>query len=187
MRVVVITPADPVISLEEAKEHLKVLASDDDALITSMVAAATAHIDGPDGWLGRSIGVQTLEARFYLPNCSVIRLPFKPVIGLVSVKYLDFNDVEQTADNADFQLYGADLGPVASQWPWEGGSMRREAGRVQYQAGYAVVPAPIRAAILLMVGDLYKFRQTSITGTIASEIPMSTTVTNLLGPFRIWS
>jgi hypothetical protein len=36
-----------------------------------------------------------------------------------------------------------------------------------------------------MVGDLYAFRET--VGAISGSIQMSTTVQNLLGPFRDWS
>lgn len=48
------------------------------------------------------------------------------------------------------------------------------------------MPAPIRAAILLMVGDLYRNRDTTAVGTI-SKIDMSTTVENLLAPFRVFA
>lgn len=65
MRVVVVSPPEPVISFEEAAEHLKLGGNQAErALVEGMIAAATATIDGPDGWLGRSLGAQTLEARF---------------------------------------------------------------------------------------------------------------------------
>jgi len=187
MRVFVVTPPQPVVSLEEAKSQLKVSGTGEDTLITGYIAAATQTLDGPGGWLGRALGVQTLEARFDLmpPADRTVDLPFPPAIDLVSAKYLDSNDAEQTADLADFELLGNELIPAASAFPWEGGSLRREAGRVQYRAGYETIPAPIKAAILLMVGDLYRFRETASVFQM-SEVPMSTSVLALLNPLRVW-
>ncbi len=187
MRVSVVTPPFPIVTWEEADDHLKLdRDSDQRAYVDGLVAAATAHIDGPEGWLGRAIGEQVLEARFSLSVCDTVRLPCPPVIDLVSVKYLDAGGVEQTAAIDAFELYGAELAPVAS-WPWLGGSTRREAGRVRYRAGYALPPAPIKAAILLMVGDLHRFRSTATDMSVAPRaIPMSTTVESLLAPYRVF-
>ena len=185
MRVFVITPPAPL-DLDEMKAHLRVEGDDEDTLIQAYVAAATAHIDGPDGWLGRAIGVQILEVRCDTLTCGdCIRLPFPPVIELVSVSYLDATGVEQMADLEDFEVMGRDLVASGAEWPWLGGSTRREAVRIRYRAGYETVPAPIRAAILLMVGDLYRNRETVSAGAM-TQVPMSTTVENLLAPFRVF-
>ncbi len=185
MRVFVITPPDPL-DLDEVKAHLRVEGDDEDTLIEAYVAAATSHIDGPDGWLGRAIGVQILEARCDTLTCGdCIRLPFPPVIELVSVSYLDATNVEQMADLEDFEVMGRDLVASDSNWPWVGGSTRREAVRIRYRAGYEAIPAPIKAAILLMVGDLYRNRETVSAGAM-THVPMSTTVENLLAPFRVF-
>jgi hypothetical protein len=61
MIVNVIEPPGEVISLVDAKKHLRVDHGDDDDYITGLVAAAVAWLDGPAGWLGRALGVQTLE------------------------------------------------------------------------------------------------------------------------------
>ncbi|WP_109808413.1 head-tail connector protein [Sphingosinithalassobacter portus] len=194
MRVIVVTPPEPVVSWADADAHLKL---DGDvtqqAIVEGYIASATEHVDGPvapDGGLGRALGVQTLEARFDRAEIgSHILLPFPPAIELVSVTYLDADGEEQVADLADFELLGRDLIPVGSSWPWSDGSTRREAVRIRYDAGYTTLPAPIRAAILLMVGDLYANRETVTVGASvqARGIPMSTSVSNLLNPFRVYS
>ncbi len=185
MRVFVITPPDPLV-LDEVKAHLRVEGDDEDTLIEAYVAAATAHIDGPDGWLGRAIGIQILEARCDTLTCGdCIRLPFPPVIELVSVSYLDGTGVEQMADLDEFEVMGRDLVASGSEWPWIGGSTRREAVRIRYRAGYETIPAAIKAAILLMVGDLYRNRETVSAGAM-TQVPMSTTVENLLAPYRVF-
>jgi hypothetical protein len=50
----------------------------------------------------------------------------------------------------------------------------------------AAVPAPIKAAVLLMVGDLYENRETVAEGAPA-PVEMSMTVERLLSPYRVWS
>lgn len=185
MRVVVVTPPEPVVSLDEAKDHLRVEGGDDDAVITGMIAAATAHIDGPSGWLGRAIGVQTLEARIDTFDLGGTVLPYPPVISVTSVKYVDPAGVEQTLAGG-YEVLGEQIAPVwGTAWP----SIRttREAVRVRYQAGYSTLPAPIRAAILLMVGDLHRNRGEAVIGIISASVAMSTTVANLLAPYRVYA
>lgn len=188
MRVTVVTPPNPVISFAEAAEHLRLGRNQaEKTLVEAFIAAATGHIDGPEGWLRRSLGPQTLEARFTdFVGGSLVRLPFGPVITLVAVEFLDANDDPVQANIDDFELMGNDLAAVGSSFAWEGCSTRREAIRVQYVAGYEYgIPAPIRAAILLMVGDLYRNRDTTAVVQM-SAVPMSTTVEGLLQPYRVF-
>jgi uncharacterized phiE125 gp8 family phage protein len=196
MRVRVVTPPPPVVSWEDADAHLKLDGDETQkALVEGLIAAATGHLDGPAGWLGRALGPQTLEARaerFWSPG----RLPYPPHISIESVKYVDANGVLQTVSPDQYELEGGELLPAHGfAWP----SVRGDRGgvRLRYRAGYVAdpvadplvpaLPAPIRAAILLMVGDLYRFRETAVSGTIAASIPMSATVENLLATFRVFA
>jgi uncharacterized phiE125 gp8 family phage protein len=183
MRVLVITPPEPVVSLEEAKAHLRVLANDEDALITTYVAAATGHIDGPDGWLGRAIGAQTLEARGHVFRDAMV-LPYPPIIEIVSVKHLDAAGAEVTLLASEYEVRGSLIGSAfGRRWPAVG--VHDEAIRIRYRAGYEAVPPAIKAAILLMTEDLYANRGTVAAGQ-SVKVDMSTTVENLLSPFQVW-
>jgi len=185
MRVVVTAPPEPVVDVELAKAHLRVDGDGEDTLIEAYVAAATAHLDGPAGWLGRAIGEQTLELRCGR-FCNPLPLPYGPVQSVESVKYIDTNGAEQTADEALYVLNGNSVGlTYRSSWPSLRGDV--EGVRVEYVAGYAPgeVPAPIIAAILLMTGDLFASRES--TGQVTAAINMSTTVEALLAPYRIWN
>lgn len=187
MRVLVITPPEPVVTWEDADAHLKLSGDESDKLyVEGLIAASTGHIDGPEGWLGRALGVQTLEARFAALDTvfSRVSLPYPPLIELVSVSFLDAGGVEQTAAIGDVDTFGSDLVSVTDLWPWVGGSPRREAIRVRYKAGYPNgIPAAVRVAILMMVGDMYRNRVTTQPGA-QSVVPMSTKVEDLLEPFR---
>jgi len=189
MRVVVVNAPDPVVSWEEAQAHLRLDGDAEKAVVEGMIAAATAHIDGPSGWLGRAIGMQELEVRFSLCfHGRTLRLPYPPVAELISVKYLGADNVERTADIEDFDLFDGQLGPEGSEWIWLGGSMREDAGRIRYRAGYAEVPAAIKAAVLLMVGDLHRFRSSASDMNITpTSIPMAAGVNDLLQPFRVYA
>lgn len=184
MRVVVVTPPDPALPLDLVKRHLRVEGDADNTLIASYIEAATEHLDGPAGWLGRALGVQTLEAHLDNFDCGSIRLPYPPVIEIVSITYVDAAGVDQTIAADRYELLGPSLVPVyGASWPrprWQ-----REAVRVRYHAGYAQLPAAIRAALLLVIGDLWNNRETAGWGVV-TEIPMPASVTALLTPFRVW-
>jgi uncharacterized phiE125 gp8 family phage protein len=190
MRVVVITPPEPILEPADARVQLRLDGAADDAFLTLAISAATASIDGPTGWLGRAIGRQTLEARlndFTGEDCpgDGITLPFPPIHEISSVKYTDSNGAEQTVAGANYRLEGRQLiAAYGVSWP----TARNEAGavRVQFLAGYDPVPDPIKQAVLIMVGDLYRFRDSVAVGTIATSVPHSATVENLLAPFRVF-
>lgn len=183
MRVVVVNPPAQVVSLDEAKIHLGVDGQDNDMLINAYVAAATAHIDGPDGWLGRSIGIQTLEARDDRFR-DAMALSYGPIIDIVSVEYLDATGTAIAVPPADYELRGWIIGSAFGR-RWPAAVDHPESIRIRYRAGYEVVPPAIKAAILLMTGDLFRNRET-VAADASSMIPMTTTVTNLLTPFRVW-
>ena len=184
MSVSVVTPPEPVVTLARVKQHLRVLHDAEDDLIESYVAAATAMVDAPGGWLGRAIGMQILEARFDQFDANGLLLPAPPIEELVSVKYIDRDNIEREVDLADCALFDRELVPAHGK-RWPRALDRRESVMVRYRAGYDPVPAAIISAVLLMVGDLYANRETASEG-LKSEIQMSATVQNLLAPYRVY-
>lgn len=198
MRPFVVTPPAPIVAWEEADAHLRLDGDEDQrTMVERLVKTATSHIDGPGGWLNRALGPQTIEVRMCGFGNGLIRLPYAPVIDIVSAHYLDGLGQPQLIDPAAYELFGDVLGNAWGQsWPTPGAYRgRAETVRIQYRAGFAVdpaadpvvhnVPEPIRHAILLMVGDMYRFPETVAEGTVG-VVPMSTTVENLLQPFQIY-
>lgn len=161
MHTVVVVPPDPVVTVDEAKSHLRIDGNDEDSLIGIYVAAATSHIDGPSGSLGRCVGVQTLEVE--LPLCrQSIRLPYPPIIDIDTVTSVDGDGSETLLDASDYVLADGRLRPpLGKTWPNSGS--RGGLLRVRYRAGYGLtsdppvqaLPPSIRSAILLMTAGLY--------------------------------
>jgi uncharacterized phiE125 gp8 family phage protein len=186
-------PATPVVSLAEAKNHLRIFHSDDDAYIDSLVAAAIGLIDGADGWLGRAIGAQTWQCSVDRFPCSDayahagrIHIPLAPLVSITSVKYTGTDGVE--ADVVGFRTFGAGstqpgyvLPAVGSSWPST--QCEPESVRITFNAGYATVPQGIKHAILLMVGSLYENREDIGDGKMV-ELPLASKA--LLMPHRNW-
>ncbi len=184
-------PATDVVSLEAAKAHLRVDSAGDDALIKSLVAAATAHLDGRAGILGRAIVSQTWRLDVRAPVSGCIPIDMVGVSSIASVKYLAAG-VEQTWTASEYRLGARGLRSFVEPgagFSWPSADDQEDAYRVSFVAGWpeAEVPAPIKAAILLMVGDLYENRETVAVGAAASSIPMIPTVDRLIAPYRIRS
>lgn len=131
MRVRVIVPPEPIVTPDEiAGSH-----AGDDATVAGLIAAVTATIDGPGGWVGRAFGVQTLEAVLdSWPSC-FLRLPYPPIIGAVSVIYLDADAVENAVDEADYSVTD---GMLLFRTGWSAPSVGSFPSRIRirYEAGY---------------------------------------------------
>lgn len=189
MSVVVVTPPAEVLSTETCKAHLRVEWPDDDVLIAGLARAAEQHLAAPAGWLGRSIGLQELELR---TSCfrACEALPYGPVQSVSSVAYVDESGATHTVAADVYQL--VDEGTIAARlalkagqsWPFQFEPAAEI--RVRYLAGYPEEqePAPLRAAMLLLVGHWYANRE-AVTEAALSPVPMA--VEALCAPFRIWS
>lgn len=66
---VIVAPAIAV-TAAEAKASQVFSADDDDSYVNLLLSIAQAQIDGWSGWLGRAVGVQTLEVT--VPDCWVL-------------------------------------------------------------------------------------------------------------------
>lgn len=131
-----------------------------DARVALVIAAAQAEIDGPEGWLGRALGPQTLETTADDFHWLAFRLPCPPIIDVLSIGYTDVAGALQTADASLWELYDGQIRRMqGARWP----KVRecRDAIRVRYLAGYdglpvidggtGPVPAQVKMALQLTV------------------------------------
>lgn len=182
-------PAETPVTLAEAKAHLRVLGSAEDALIAALVASATQHIEGRQGVLGRALVTQTWD--LYLDGfpryrAGRIELPLPPLQSVTSVKYTDAAGVEQTVAPSAYMV--DTMHPVGRVRPvyqtfWPVPRLDEGSVRVRFVAGYggaAAVPQPLKQAILLLAGHWWLNREAvGQAGT-----PVAFAVEALLAPYR---
>jgi uncharacterized phiE125 gp8 family phage protein len=186
--VLITAPTETPISMDDAWSYLRVSPGDEDALIEMFIATATARLDGKAGILGRALVTQTWR-QDYDSFSGEMRLPLGPLASISSVKHYDEDNTLQTVASSVYTTRTDETGSYVILAPnqfWPAVYSRDDAVQITFVAGQAVssVPSPIKAAILLMVGDLYAFRETAQVGSVSGVIPMSTTVDALLAPYR---
>lgn len=160
MSVRVIVPPKPILSPSDIPGSHEY----DDLKVKAWINAATAELDGPEGYLGRCIAPQTLEMVIdEFPRCYpyMIKLRCPPILSVDSIKYLDEDGVEQTYSSS---LYEAtkDQWFILPKTTWPATKCQAASVRVVYQAGYndvsiatggtGLIDARIKQAIKLYVG-----------------------------------
>jgi uncharacterized phiE125 gp8 family phage protein len=158
---VTVAPAIEPVTLDEAKEHLGVLVSDDDDLITALIIAAREFVEN---YTGRKLIEQTIQ--YTLPDFpleGVIYIPSSPVISVDSVEYVDSGGDDQTLSADLYEVRAIELPPEISllggeSWP-STDTDTSVAVTVTATVGYGDsaddVPHTIKSAIKLMLTKLY--------------------------------
>ena len=182
-----VAPADPLLTLVEAKAHCRVDHAEDDALLASLISAVTSYLDGYAGVLGRALVAQTWRADY--AGFDDMRLPLWPVASVTSLTYTDVADAVQTVPPGNYEIGQDAMGAFIAaapgfSWPHPAFRVSPVSVTAVYGTALSDVPGAITAAALLMVGDLYRNRETVAVGGVANAIPMSGTVDALLAPYR---
>lgn len=189
----VTAPATEPVSLEEAKLHLREDGDDQDDLIDLFIQAAREAVEKHTG---RRLIDQVWDVYLdeFPDDDDAIEIALQPIIEVVDVFYTDSAGVEQTMDDGDDYLLDIVGSPArikaVSAWPSAKETMN--AIRARVRVGYldqsvspaeANVPAAIKAAILLTVGNLYANRETIVVGQSATELTWAAKF--LLRPFVV--
>lgn len=192
----VTAPAEDVVSLVEARLHLDVdtegspPTSEHDDLITAAIAAATADLDGAEGWLGRALVTQTWKrllprfpagcgstAGILLPLTSAKAVTSPPATVVSAITYIDADGAETTLAPAAYRVLSeAEPNIVEPLYgtAWPATRTTRHAVAITYTAGYgaaAAVPEPIRSYVKVRVRQFYDNPSLVQVGTIVSEMP----------------
>lgn len=216
-RVLISPPTAPVLTLDEAKRHLRVDHDDDNDLIQSMIDTVVGQIDpAAGGWLGRALRPQTWELRlssFHDHDCrytefggSAILLPYPPLIEVVSVIYRNAGGADvPLIEDAGFRVLGEGgrrqaIAPLYGQG-WPAVRCDHEAVRIRFTAGYPApvkedgdapavletMPAPIRGWLKLQLGALYEVRESFIIGARAQVAELPSSVLGMLDNYHVVS
>lgn len=185
-------PAQPVVTVAEAKVHIGQYDGDFDERITTLCAAAT---ELAEKYTGRALVTQTwrlslnsfpwresgagyVYSQPFTPRAD-IRIPRPPLQSVTSIQYTDENGTTQTLDSSLYKVT-TDLEPAriepAYNQVWPATRCERESVRVTYVAGYGdtsdSVPQGIRHAILLMVSQWFENPESTVSG-LTSQIQMN--------------
>ncbi len=183
---VIVPPPVGAITITEALRHLREHESDADAEeLASIVREATEHVEtlAQHALIQRTLRY-TVPA---FPDCGgALALAWAPFLELVSVKYRDPTDTEQTLSPAVYRvrsdsdrLPGALILKPGMAWPATADV--EDAVSVEYRVGYPTTmtddygrpaiggtvddygrtraPADLKAAVKLIMGDLYEHRE----------------------------
>lgn len=182
-------PAVEPISLAEAKAHLRVDGSDEDALIGLLIQSARQAAEHE---AGRVLVSQTWELVLDAFPTAEIELRAAGVLSIASVKYVDTAGAEQTLAGAAYVL-DAETAPAyllpAAGYAWPATADTANAVRVRYVAGFGAaadsVPASIRHWMLLHIGTAYAQRESVAAGVPVAELPGRYHAA-LLDPWRVY-
>lgn len=186
------------ITLEEAKMHLHVDHDEENDLIEQLIASATDFVSGRNGYTGRVLLPQTWRV-FFEGFCDSMILPLPPLINIDSVQYRDTSGNYQTLSDSVYSVNDASepacmILNSGQSFPSTGTAW--DAVKIEFTAGYmpadvnsptdprSGVPAAIKAAIKLIVGDLYQNREAQALVNGAKYEP-NPTVQALLYPYRV--
>ena len=184
-------PAYLPLTLTEAKLHLRVDGTDEDALIAAFIGAA---VDTCQQLTGRSLMAQAWMLTID-EWADEIQLPWPQVQAVSGIQYWDENGDPQTLDAALYELSGATIYRAdGATYPelWDGPGVVE----INYTAGYnagnevaqqAAVPAGIKAWLLLTIGTLYANREGIQTGVPGATAALPGRFTDsLLDRFKVY-
>ena len=197
----VVTPSSLAVSLAEAKEYARIDGADEESVIASLIRVAQEMVEDYTGraaaettflWVAESWPTWSVDNFYRFPAFArtgrrAIVLGRSPLVSVASFKYVDavgqLNTIATSSYSVDtFSLPGrVVLNSEFSLPELDTESGRPDAVQIEFKAG--VANSILSQAIKMTFNHLYEQRTPVITGTIATEIPMS--VKHLLRSQRV--
>lgn len=153
---------EAVLSLADAKAHLRVLHAEEDALIGALRDAAVQYVERASGVVLAPAEFRWEAASFERASC----IPVHPVTELLSVKYVDRAGDSMDYEEAEIVMERLSPAP-GTVWPLSG----RVA--VEFVAGDDIVVPDLQAAVKLMLAHLFENRSAVTTGPSPTELPLA--------------
>jgi uncharacterized phiE125 gp8 family phage protein len=180
--------SEPV-TLAEAKLHLRVDLSDDDALITAMISAAREMVERYTSrtliYTAYRLTMDNWPYDIELPRSPAIEAAANLVTGIAyitpRIRYYDGDGNQQTMTYAagDFEVLLDNNPPLlvlppSGIWPVTY-PLQRGAIEIDWIAGYGSastgIPELLRLAIMMLVAHWYEHREA--VGSFGSEVPLA--------------
>ncbi len=180
-------PAFEPVTCDEAKTHLRVTHTDDDAYIDGLIGAARGYCER---FTRRTYPTTTLKLSLdrFPPGNKAIVLPYPPLVSVTAVQYVDDSGTTHTLATSAYTVDaesepGRVVPAYGTVWPSARGHVNDVS--VTYVAGKAAasIPASVKQAMLLLIGHWYEHRESVVVGTSNSTLEMA--VESLLWSERI--
>jgi len=187
-------PASEPLTLEEAKAHLRILLSEtyDDTYITALITAARNVVENKT-WRSLvsqqwSLNLDYTELNHYslyqnngAMQPQIIELEKCPIISVDSITYYDVNNSQQTLSSSAYQvdILHEPARIVLNNPPTCYNKLNTLT--INFTAGYSTVPESIKAAMKIIISDMYTFRET----IVLSRTTELQSVENLLNPYKL--
>jgi uncharacterized phiE125 gp8 family phage protein len=162
-------PALEPVSLAEAKAHLRISHTDDDAYISRIIIAARRQIEAR-----LDTGLLQQSWSYFInrwPECRAITLPLSPVIAVTDVITYSDDDTPATLDPAHYYIDRRNKPPLLAlrnDRPSPSAGRRFAGIEVKMTVGYGAtataVPEDIRQALLLTVAAWFADRGENQSG-----------------------
>ena len=155
---IVSPPPRAPVTLQEARDQLRIFHQEQDGMISRLIYMAT---EAAERFTQRAIITRTIEA--YLPRfLPIIYLRYPPLLSVEKIEYLDPQGVNQELDQSIYFVED-NAAPASIQLMpgefWPGTAEHPHAVTISYTAGYGDepidVPEDLRGAILAVVNALY--------------------------------
>jgi uncharacterized phiE125 gp8 family phage protein len=193
---VTIPPSIEPVTVAEAKAHLRLdHIAGDSALDTEIASIVRSAREALERDTRRALLTQTVQLALSEWPCEPLKIPLPPLVSVTNITYRDRDGGTETVDPA---LYLAETliepGEIVlkphREWP----GTELDAGLpvvVTYQAGWtaaANVPGALRAALLLRIEQLYRYRGAVTFGNsqaAAETKPLALGYDSLIAPWRV--
>jgi uncharacterized phiE125 gp8 family phage protein len=181
------------VTVQEARDHLRVTGTDEYAYIANLVVSARQEMED---WTRRAIMTQTwdyfLEA---FPLGNAITIPFGNLQNVPLTQYVKYKDVAGTETTmtitTDYLVetngegFGRIVLPYSCTWPM-GPFYPSNPIKIRFVCGWttqALVPMKLKQAILMRIAEMYEMRGES---TVGSTVATNRTAENLIQSLRLW-
>lgn len=168
----VAAPSPEPLSLEQAKAQLRVDGSEEDALISQLIAAARSHVENACGarFAPRSGVVLKCDA-----FADMERLPEAPVASVASITYTDTAGATQTLASSVYELRADGVEAAIVLKPDQHWPAIQPGSRITVTAaiGYQVPPAEVQLAMAMLTAHFYDNRSAVVLGETAAEYPFA--------------
>ena len=165
-----VAPSATIVTLQAAKDYLRVDYSEDDTLIQSLIDTARIRLEQ---YASVAMTARTLKVVAYVDE--FIELPYAPINTISLVEYWD-GAAWIAMEVGNYRVLGDTYkkvyftSPIMSEF------------RFTYTCGYATTPESMKTALLKMVGDLYEYRESSVESSKPSA--NLTTAYELMKPYK---